>query len=321
MLSGSAESRSTSVVRRTAELLSSDAPLLDLFPAFARELGGLFGASAVNLAFGASAATLLLYRDGAVTAGADLTRVRAAMGGEVAASARAVAVPLRYGSEVIGALGVRADEATAYDDEDVDTLRACALYLSVRVHEEAVREERDRYALLAGTDALTGIANRRSFDERLDQEWRRAARDRSPLAAVMVDVDLFKSFNDRYGHLAGDLCLKQIAASLRDAARRPGDFLARVGGEEFCAVLAGADIVGAMTIAETMRAAVAAHAIPHDDNPMHIVTITCGAAATRPLAEGDPKRLIAAADAGLYAAKSAGRDRVASAPDPFAPDS
>jgi diguanylate cyclase (GGDEF)-like protein len=321
MLSGSAESRSTAVVRRTAELLSSDAPLLDLFPAFARELGALFGASAVNLALGPTGATLLLYKDGAVTSGADLTRVRAALAGQVAASARAVAVPLHYGSEVIGALGLRADEATAYNNEDVDTLRACALYLSVRVHEEDVREERDRFALLAGTDALTGIANRRAFDDRLDQEWRRAARDGSPLAAVMVDVDLFKSFNDRYGHLAGDLCLKQIASALRSAARRPGDFLARVGGEEFCAVLAGADIVGAMTIAEMMRAAVATQAIPHDDNPERIVTVTCGAAATRPLAEADPKRLIAAADAGLYAAKRAGRDRVASAPDPFAADS
>lgn len=320
MLSGSAESRSTAVVRRTAELLTSDAPLVDLFPAFARELAGLFGASAVNLALGASGTTLLLYKDGAVAPGADVTRVRAALAGEVAASARAVAVPLRYGSGVVGALGLRADDSTAYDNEDVDTLRACALYLSVRVQEEAMREERDRYAMLAGTDALTGIANRRAFDERLDQEWRRAARDGSPLAAVMVDIDLFKSFNDRYGHLAGDLCLKQVAAALRDAARRPGDFLARVGGEEFCGVLAGADIVGAMTIAETMRAAIAAHAIPHEDNPRHVLTITCGAAATRPTDKGDPRRLIAAADDGLYVAKRAGRDQVASAPDPFGPD-
>ncbi|MDB5094668.1 MAG: diguanylate cyclase response regulator [Candidatus Eremiobacteraeota bacterium] len=319
MLSGSAESRSTSVVRRTAELLASDAPLADLFPAFARELAGLFGASAVNLAIGVTGTPLFLYKDGVVVPPADLTRVRAAFGGEVAASARAVAVPLPYGRDVIGAVGIRADDATSYDDEDVDTLRACALYLAVRVHEEQLREERDQLAVLAGTDPLTGIANRRAFDERLEEEWRRAQREGSPLGAVMVDIDLFKSFNDRYGHLAGDVCLKRVAAALRDAARRPGDFLARVGGEEFCAILPGADIIGATTIAETMRAAIAAQAIPHDDNPRRIVTITCGAACTRPVASGDPKRLIAAADDGLYAAKRGGRDRVSTAPDPFAP--
>jgi diguanylate cyclase (GGDEF)-like protein len=318
MLSGSEESRSTAVVRRSAELLTSDAPLADLFPAFARELAGLFGASAVNLALGATGATLLLYKEGAAGPGADLTRVREALKGEITASARAVAVPLRSDSRIIGALGVRADESTAYGEEDVDTLRACSLYLAVRVREEAIREERDRFAMLAGTDALTGIANKRAFDERLQEEWRRAARDGSPLAAVMVDVDLFKSFNDRYGHLAGDLCLKQVAATIRDAARRPGDFIARVGGEEFCALLAGADIVGAVTIADTMRAAVESQAIPHEDNPRRILTITCGTAATKPRDGGDPTRLVRAADSALYAAKHLGRDRVASAPDPFA---
>jgi diguanylate cyclase (GGDEF)-like protein len=318
MLSGSAESRSTSVVRRTAELLASDAPLADLFPAFARELSALFGASAVNLAIGPAGTPLFLYKDGVVAPPADLTRVQAALGGEVAASARAVAVPLPYGLDVIGAVGVRADETTAYDDEDVDTLRACALYLAVRVHEEQLREERDELAVLAGTDALTGIANRRAFDERLDEEWRRAQREGNPLGAIMIDVDLFKSFNDRYGHLAGDVCLKRVATALRDAARRPGDFVARVGGEEFCAILPGADIIGATTIAETMRAAIAAQTIPHQDNPRRIVTVTCGAAYSRPLAFGDPKRLIAAADDALYAAKRGGRDRVSTALDPFA---
>jgi diguanylate cyclase (GGDEF)-like protein len=318
MLSGSAESRSTSVVRRTAELLASDAPLADLFPAFARELSALFGASAVNLAIGPAGTPLFLYKDGVVAPPADLTRVQAALGGEVAASARAVAVPLPYGLDVIGAIGVRADETTAYDDEDVDTLRACALYLAVRVHEEQLREERDELAVLAGTDALTGIANRRAFDERLDEEWRRAQREGNPLGAITIDVDLFKSFNDRYGHLAGDVCLKRVATALRDAARRPGDFVARVGGEEFCAILPGADIIGATTIAETMRAAIAAQTIPHQDNPRRIVTVTCGAAYSRPLAFGDPKRLIAAADDALYAAKRGGRDRVSTAPDPFA---
>lgn len=314
MLPGSHESRSTAVVRRTAELLASEAPLADLFPRFASELAGFFGAAAVNLALGSG--EILLYKGGVSTGpGSDLTRVGVALGGETAASARAIAVPLVYDGRVVGALGVRAAEGTAYEDEDVDVLRACALYLAVRVHEERLRIERDRLAELAGTDALTGVPNRRGFDERLETEWRRALREGDVLAAAMIDVDLFKSFNDRYGHVAGDLCLKRVAGALREALRRPGDLVARVGGEEFCAVLPGTDLVGAVTIAEAMRQAVSAQTIPHAGNPRHVVTVSVGVAAVRP-SGGDPLRLVAAADGALYVAKAAGRDRVATAGSP-----
>ena len=316
MLGGSAESRAAAVVRRTAELLASEAPLSDLFPAFATQLATFFGAAAVNLAVGGAAEVLFLYKAGSLASPADLTGVGSALAGEAISDARSVAVPLMYGGEAIGAVGVLAAEATSYNDEDADALRVCALYLAVRVHEERLREERDRLAVLAGTDPLTGLPNRRAFDQRLESEWRRGIRAGTPLSAAYVDVDLFKSFNDRYGHLAGDVCLKHVAAALRDALHRPGDMLARVGGEEFCALLPGAEISGARSIAEAMRAAVAAQEIPHDENlPRQIVTVTCGIASARPRLERSPQTVIEDADRALYVAKASGRDRVAAAPD------
>lgn len=313
VLSGTAESRATAVVRRTAELLASSAPIDHLFPRFAEELGALFGASAINLALGPDPEDLLLYKDEvAVTPAADLTRVETALRGQVVASPRAIAVPLSYDGGTVGALGIRAGEGTSYDDEDVDVLRACALYVAVRVHEQRLRDERDRLAVLAGTDPLTGIANRRSFDDRLAAEWRRAVREETNLAAIMIDVDLFKSFNDRYGHVVGDICLKRVAAALRETVRRPGDLVARVGGEEFCALLPATDLIGATTMADAVRLNMVAQGIPHDDNARGIVTISCGVAAYRPQAgDEDETRLIRAADAGLYRAKAAGRDHVA----------
>lgn len=312
MLVGLPESRSTAIIRRTAELFASEAPLVDLFPRFAGELATLFAASAVNLALGTAPSNLLLYKDGAVTSSpADVTRIAVALAGQISASSRAIAVPLLYNGEVVGALGVRAADGTEYEDDDVDALRACGLYLAVRVNEQQIRSERDRLALLAGTDALTGLPNRRAFDERLEAEWRRAVREEASLGVVMIDVDLFKSFNDRYGHIAGDLCLKRVAAGLADALRRPGDVIARVGGEEFCAILPATDLVGAVTLADAMRACVAAQAIPHEGNPKGIVTVSCGVAAARPLRDHNALRLVAAADDALYVAKAAGRDHVA----------
>lgn len=310
MRDGTLESRSTAVVRRTAELLASEAPLRDLFPRFARELAALFGASRVKLVLGALAEETLLWTRGETGADDDATGIERALRGETVAGARTLAAPLAYDGTIAGAIGLAAGEDTTYEDEDVDTLRACALYLSVRVHEESVRADRDRLAQLAGTDALTGILNRRAFDERLEAEWRRAARDESMLAAVMLDIDRFKSFNDRYGHVAGDLCLKRVARALADTLRRPGDLVARVGGEEFCAVLPATDRRGAVALAEELRAAVARQAIPHAGTAAGIVTVSCGVAALQPQA-GEATALIEIADAALYAAKAAGRDRVA----------
>ena len=167
---------------------------------------------------------------------------------------------------------------------------------------------------LARNDALTGLANRRKFDEVLEAEWRRAARETTPVSLLLLDVDHFKSFNDRYGHQGGDACLRVVAEAVSGVALRPGDLTARYGGEEIAIVLPGTETVGARIVAERVRQAVAALAIPHDGNPQcgGVVTVSIGCATGAPTAglRTDAGTLIAAADACLYEAKRAGRNRV-----------
>lgn len=167
---------------------------------------------------------------------------------------------------------------------------------------------------LARTDALTRLANRRAFDEALDEEWRRAARDGSPLSLVLLDVDHFKPFNDANGHQAGDDCLRTIARTVLQAARRAGETAARYGGEEFALVLPATDSTAAAALAEQIRSAVECLRIPHLLNPDgDIVTVSIGLA-TALAADGAslkmPDGLLAAADRALYKAKAAGRNRV-----------
>ncbi len=165
----------------------------------------------------------------------------------------------------------------------------------------------------AYTDGLTGLANRRRFDEALDQEWRRAAREEVPLALLMIDVDRFKLYNDRYGHQRGDECLRAVAAAMAQVARRPADLTARYGGEEFVVLLPGVDEAGAGAIAARMLAAIRATGIEHAGNPPSgIVTASVGVASVLPRqgwAESSPAALVEQADAALYEAKRAGRDR------------
>ena len=165
---------------------------------------------------------------------------------------------------------------------------------------------------LAECDPLTGLANRRRFDRLLALEWRRAQRERQPLALLMIDVDHFKRYNDRYGHPAGDLCLKRLAVILSEAARRPGDLAVRMGGEEFALLLPNTGAAGAAAIAAGLRDALALAAIPHADGVCGQVTLSLGAAVARPhYAELNPGTLVDAADQVLYRAKLAGRDQLA----------
>ncbi|WP_289296697.1 diguanylate cyclase [uncultured Reyranella sp.] len=169
-----------------------------------------------------------------------------------------------------------------------------------------------RLSNLASQDGLTGIANRRHFDERLQTEWRRAAGDETPLSLLMVDVDNFKKFNDQYGHQAGDACLKAVAQAIAAEARRPGDLAARYGGEEFVLLLPNTDEIGCASVAARLSESLAALNIPHALNPpSKRVTISAGGATGWPGAESanNHPSLIAAADRALYAAKHAGRDR------------
>ncbi|ABA87358.1 sensor diguanylate cyclase, CHASE domain-containing [Syntrophotalea carbinolica DSM 2380] len=171
-------------------------------------------------------------------------------------------------------------------------------------------EANRRLASLSLTDGLTGIANRRSFDDHLAQEWKRALRDRHPLSLIMVDIDHFKAYNDYYGHLAGDDCLRQVARMLQSVVARPGDLVARYGGEEFALILPQTDH-GAKSLGESCRAAVAGGKIPHHASPVKpVVTVSVGVATMIPHVEDDPSQLIKAADQAMYRAKLLGRDHV-----------
>jgi diguanylate cyclase (GGDEF)-like protein len=164
---------------------------------------------------------------------------------------------------------------------------------------------------LSSLDGLTGISNRRRFDELLAQEWKRAARQGSLLSVVLVDIDYFKAYNDRYGHLAGDDCLKRVAVALRDTVRRPGEAVARYGGEEFVAILPGTDPEGARAVAESMRLAVEAIGLEHAaSSASSRATVSLGAATTIPDPDSGSETLVAAADLALYEAKDGGRNRV-----------
>jgi diguanylate cyclase (GGDEF)-like protein len=163
---------------------------------------------------------------------------------------------------------------------------------------------------LSAVDGLTGIANRRQFDETLLREWRRCQREQAPLSLLMVDVDYFKQYNDGYGHQAGDECLKLVAETLRGRLRRPADIVARYGGEEFAAVLPGTAPEGAIMVAESMSAAIRQLGIPHDGSAFGVLTVSIGSATLIPKqAEGLP-RLLSAADWALYEAKREGRNCV-----------
>ncbi len=166
-------------------------------------------------------------------------------------------------------------------------------------------------AQLAEHDALTGAKNRRVFDEQLARLWQRAVDDRRPLAILLIDVDHFKSYNDRYGHQAGDVALQRVAKAVQAQIHRPLDVLSRYGGEEFAALMYDIDGRQARDIAERMRLAVSALAIEHRDSRVaRVVTVSIGVAAIQPLANRGPLGALQLADEALYSAKVRGRNNV-----------
>jgi diguanylate cyclase (GGDEF)-like protein/PAS domain S-box-containing protein len=169
---------------------------------------------------------------------------------------------------------------------------------------------------LVVVDALTGIANRRRFDDALATEWRRALREGSKLSLLLIDADHFKRYNDTYGHVRGDSCLKQIAEAALDVVLRPGDLVARYGGEEFAVVLPGTDEGGAVAVAEDICQAVRSRQLPHEGNLPGVVTVSIGCATIVPHRGKSAQDLIESADQALYRAKSRGRNRVVVAGPP-----
>lgn len=177
--------------------------------------------------------------------------------------------------------------------------------------ENMLKDANERLERLSTSDGLTGVANRRCFDQTLEREWNRLRRTREPLSLIMSDVDFFKLYNDTYGHQGGDDCLKSVAQTLNGAARRGGDCVARYGGEEFAVILPATDAQGAFAVAEKIRRSVEQRNLEHKKSGIaSCVTLSLGVATIVPTGEETPEHLIKCADEALYQAKSTGRNRV-----------
>ncbi len=227
----------------------------------------------------------------------------------IKANSRLTAVPVIF----LTSLSAAEHEVEGLEAGGIDYLakpiNPAILKMRVNNHLE-LKRSRDALERLARLDGLTGLANRRTFDDMLLREWRRLARVNNPLAVIMMDVDHFKQFNDTYGHGGGDECLKRVAKAAAGALQRPADVVARYGGEEFVALLPDTTLDGALMVAEAIRAAVAALNIPHTGSKVAShVTLSLGAASTTPKADGKPEDLLEAADMELYATKSGGRNQ------------
>jgi diguanylate cyclase (GGDEF)-like protein len=174
-----------------------------------------------------------------------------------------------------------------------------------------LQKANDELQRLAALDDLTQIANRRRFDDRLGQEWRRAQRDNNYLAVIICDIDYFKNYNDTYGHIQGDQALHSVAQVINNTLKRPMDLVARYGGEEFGMILPGTHITGAERVAKEVKEAVEALHLEHRSSDVsgHI-TLSFGVAAMVPKADVAPKILIETADRALYRAKAQGRNRI-----------
>lgn len=178
--------------------------------------------------------------------------------------------------------------------------------------EERVAELQRTLEALSYQDGLTGVANRRMFDSVLEREWTSARRSGRPLSVVLFDIDYFKQYNDRYGHLQGDDCLRRIAQALLATSTRAGDFIGRFGGEEFVLVLPDTDGATAASIAERCRQRILDQAIEHASSDFRIVSVSAGIATARPDDGLDIHGLVECADRRLYEAKARGRNRVVS---------
>jgi two-component system chemotaxis family response regulator WspR len=184
---------------------------------------------------------------------------------------------------------------------------------SLRASQDELARANQELQKLAALDGLTGIANRRRFDEALGVEWQRARRQHAPLSLLLCDVDCFKAYNDSLGHPAGDLCLKKTAAVLTAQLKRPADLAARYGGEEFTILLPDTDLAGALKLADDCRRQLQQAAMPHAGGVGGMVTMSIGVACAAPAEGGSAEALVTAADAALYEAKRGGRNRVCAA--------
>lgn len=213
----------------------------------------------------------------------------------------------------VTALADETDEARGIEMGAIDYLtkpvNAIIATARVRNHLE-LKRYRDYLTKIAFIDGLTGIANRRRFDEHFQAEWQRARRSGTELSLILMDIDQFKPFNDTYGHQTGDSCLTLVGQALSNSTNRPGDMVARYGGEEFVAVLPDTGREGVIRMAETIRDNVASLKITHETSSIsEFVTLSMGLVTWTISGEKEPKSMIEAADKALYRAKESGRNQ------------
>ncbi|BAU64948.1 hypothetical protein STA3757_23260 [Stanieria sp. NIES-3757] len=189
----------------------------------------------------------------------------------------------------------------------------CAIVRDIRDRKQAeakLKEANQKLQYLANVDGLTQIANRRSFDEYIEQEWLRMSQSKQPLSLILCDVDYFKKYNDYYGHQAGDDCLKKVAHTINNSIRKPGDLAARYGGEEFAIILSNTNLDGALCIAQKIQQDIKKLELVHLVSEVaQYITLSMGIFSTIPIAESSPSSLINKVDLALYQAKKSGRDR------------
>ncbi|WP_373534873.1 diguanylate cyclase domain-containing protein [Microcoleus sp.] len=224
-------------------------------------------------------------------------------------------VPLVQGEELWGLLMAHQSRPRQWMQLEVELLSNLAAQLAIAIKQAELYQQLQAANLklerLATLDALTQLANRRRFDQYLDIEWRRQAREQTPLSLILCDIDSFKSYNDTYGHPGGDECLRQVASAIGRSVDRPADLVARYGGEEFAVILPNTEIQGAVRVAEHIQLTISALQLPHAGSQVsQYVTVSLGVASMVPAFESGASILIAAADRALYEAKRLGRDRI-----------
>jgi diguanylate cyclase (GGDEF)-like protein len=223
--------------------------------------------------------------------------------------------PIRFRGRILGILNLESNLENAFSPASRIVFDRVADQIAGAIHlaglkrrlEEANRE----LARVSRLDELTGVANRRRFDEALGEEWRRASRAHGWISLAIADIDAFKQFNDALGHLAGDNCLEEVAALIASQARRAGELAARLGGEEFALILPGVPPDEAFRLADRLRCEVESRAYHHPASPVsRVVTVSVGVASLPAEPHAEPRQLVLLADGALYEAKRSGRNRV-----------